>query len=113
MKIFDKSNIKIIGKDRKNIIARWARRIILSPEYRNFKSFLIFNYPEICLKSPYAIDIKIACYHDIDAVIGCIFDSLQEAKIIDNDRNILRLHIEKEVIKKGKLGKLIIDIDEI
>lgn len=53
------------------------------------------NYP-IC--KPVAVDVVIRVHHhdiDIDNALKLLFDSLQNAGVIDNDRSITRLTVDK------------------
>jgi Holliday junction resolvase RusA-like endonuclease len=113
MRILHLENIKIISKNKKYILLKNQRRLILSSEYRDFKKLLVGNIyiPKIKLSPPYQITITLQTYLDIDAPLQCILDALQESKVLDNDRNIEYICIKKYFLKKGELGSIKIDID--
>jgi Holliday junction resolvase RusA-like endonuclease len=45
-------------------------------------------------------------YNDYDNILKPISDALQDAGVINNDRNIHAVDIEKYPIKRGQLGSL-------
>lgn len=80
-------------------------RNVLSTQYRAVKCALVSAFTkydaEEIPKPPYKITIQSHQYADIDAYIKIILDALQDARVIDNDKNVLWLAIMKTPIKKS------------
>ena len=106
MKIIDLENIKIPSINRKYILSRG--RLILSDEYRIWKNYLSKSCTRKKLKGPYRIEIYIDTNKDIDNCVKLIIDAVEDAGIIDDDKNITQLFISKQHIKKGRPEKLIV-----
>ncbi len=115
--------MKIIVKDF-NIISENERlvpgrgRLILNSKYRKCKNDLILlmrsqlpdNYKSIDSNLP--ITVAVHTYKDIDNVQKIIFDSMQLAGVIDNDRLIEDIRIVKFPVKRGKPDRIEIFIEE-
>jgi len=59
---------------------------------------------------PYTVIISIGTHYDLDASIKPIFDSMQDAKVIDNDKNIHRLVIDKDPVKRNVPNWIIVEL---
>jgi hypothetical protein len=105
MKVLDIENIKIIGKNEK-YIKSFTGRLILSDAYKSFKKEIYYSLLDKKFDPPYYLYMRFWMYHDIDAPLSVILDAMEKRKIIKNDRYIKTLNINKEEIKKGKLGKI-------
>jgi len=92
--------VKLVGKNKK-----WARRPITTNEYKAFKEEIRVLTKAVDIKAPQELFIQVKSYHDIDATIQVILDGM-ETKAFGNDKDILRLVIEKFPIKKGQLGSI-------
>lgn len=110
MFVLDIDNVKIIGKNKKYIKSRVTGNLILSPEYRDFKTQLFHAMKKVNLDGPYYVTISLSTYLDIDAPVQAIFDTLEDKGIIKNDREILEYTVKKYPIKKGELGRIQVDI---
>jgi Holliday junction resolvase RusA-like endonuclease len=109
-KVIDIENIKLPSLNNKFM----NRSYSLTPEYRKFKE-MIFR---VAVKHkpvdpPYNVLIEFTGYTDIDNPIKCIIDGLQQKGIIDNDKNVLGLTINKIPIKRGRLSKLAVYLSHI
>jgi Holliday junction resolvase RusA-like endonuclease len=110
---------KPIGKDKKYCVYR--NRMILSKEYRKFKSDMMkqFYYQFASYIGHYkdkkiAVTLYVPTNFDCDALIGAIYDSLQGIGIIKNDNQIYEGHQYKDIItKRGENTHIDIIIREI
>jgi Holliday junction resolvase RusA-like endonuclease len=59
------------------------------------------------------VEIYIDTYKDIDNCVKMIIDSMAEAGVIDNDKNVKQLYVSKEYLKKGKTENLIVNVETI
>lgn len=81
-----------------------------SQEYKNFKNIVCMFLKRIKVKKPYALYIDIETYIDIDNPIKPVLDAIQESRIIDSDRNVERLYIDKKSIKRNEQNRIKIKI---
>lgn len=84
--------------------------LLLSNKYRKCKEDVAKCAVGGNIKNASVVKIWINTYKDIDATCKLILDSLQEKGIIDNDSQILELHIYKTVGKKGKDDKIKVEV---
>lgn len=106
--------IKVIEVDKIKIASvnqKYNANFILNPAYRDFKTHLTFLCERCVIKAPYKVTIELEMYQDIDNPVKCILDSLGNA--IDNDRNILELHVFKTPIKRGRDGSVKVFVESI
>ena len=80
-------------------------RNILSTKYRQVKAYLtdhfsIFDQDELPSK-PYKITIAGKHFADLDAFIKIIFDSLEGAGVIENDKYVTKLIYKKTPAQRG------------
>ena len=109
--IIDLENIKFGSLNKK-----YKGNFKLTDEYKTFKGLLLNNILRKKLTKidpPYSILISVSMYQDIDNIIKPIFDALEAAEIIDNDRNVRHLVITKYPIKKRQLGSLAVFITNL
>jgi len=59
---------------------------------------------------PYAVMVSVGTHLDIDSYIKPLFDSMQDAKVIDNDKNIHRLVIDKDPVKRNVPNWIIVEL---
>jgi Holliday junction resolvase RusA-like endonuclease len=108
MKVIDIENIKIPSVNRMRI-----KMQVLSKEYRLCKKML----SNICImekiKGPYRVEIYINTYKDIDNCVKMIIDSMADAGVIDNDKNVVQLYVSKFKIKKGHPESLYVKVETI
>jgi Holliday junction resolvase RusA-like endonuclease len=62
------------------------------------------------VKPPYQVEIEIGTHYDIDSCIKPLLDSMQDAELIDNDKNILKMIIEKEKVKRNEDNWIIVTL---
>ena len=86
----------------------------LSTEYIQLKRILYFNLKKIrpLLTPPYRVDIFVKTYIDIDNTLKPILDTLQST-CIENDRDVLAMHVYKLKRKKGHNSALDIFVSSI
>jgi len=110
MRVIDLDNFKLVSVNRKYTIARNARKLILSGEYRTFKEQIgFFCKRDIQFESkPLSMRIHHSSNLDVDNPVKCIIDGLQEAGVIQNDKLIEDLHV---TLDRKKTGRLTVDID--
>ena len=102
-KVIDIDNIKFISLNK-----RYRKNFSLTDEYRAFRDEIMLSIKKGHVKSPYSMIIEMRTYHDYDNVLKLIGDCLEKTGVIDNDRNIHHVVIEKDPIQRGKAEKLIV-----
>lgn len=106
------TNIKIPSINQKYGYNPRSNKLYLTDEYRNFKQLIALktrNERRI-LPPPYTVIISVMTYHDIDNAIKCILDGLKEGGCIDDDKNVLELHVLKRPVKRGVRNQLSITV---
>lgn len=95
-------------------------KYIGSPKYRNCREhlsglFQLMNKKNVYFDGPVIITMSMKTRKDIDNNFKVIFDSLQDAGILKDDKLITRLyvHISRDGIKKGDKDNLFISITEV
>ena len=86
---------------------RYNKNFSLCAAYRGKKQNLIneivlYSRGMSKLKAPYCVIIKVGTHLDIDSFIKPLMDAMQSAGVIDNDKNVLALTIEKTKVKKNQ-----------
>lgn len=104
MKVLD-IEIPLVGKNKKYTKNKYTGNLILTKEYRKFKQNIYNAAKKTSIEPPYDITLYINCYHDIDAVIQPILDSIQKKAIV-NDKDVRVLTIKKNPIPKGGKSKI-------
>ena len=107
MVVIDLEGIKLASINNKYI----SRKYILSKPYREFKKLIIDNCTKVQIKPPYFVTMEFETYKDLDAPIKPCLDALEDAGVIDNDRNVLGLHVIKTPTKRGKKENIKISIE--
>jgi Holliday junction resolvase RusA-like endonuclease len=109
MIILDVDKIKIVSLNKK-----YYGNFTLTREYRQFKNS-IYNclVDDVRIDPPYRVAIYVEMYHDIDNFLKPLFDAMQDKGIIGNDRDVIKLLIEKKQIKRGNSGRLFVEIENI
>ena len=109
MRVIDIANIKLTSVNRKYMVARG--RLILSPEYRDFKRTVgIVARKGRTFDGDIAVTIRHSSRLDIDNPCKAILDSLQEVGVYHNDKQIKRLIVENDFKNSGTLT---VDIEEV
>lgn len=108
MKIIELENIKI-----PSVNGKYIKIGVLSKEYRLCKNLLRNSCVRKKINGPYRVEIYIDTYKDIDNCVKIIIDSMAEAGVIDNDKNVKQLYVSKEFLKKGKPENLIVNVETI
>ena len=109
MRIIDAQNIKLTSVNRKYMVARG--RLILSPEYRNFKRLIgIIARKSHTFDGDIAVTIRHSSRLDVDNICKATLDALQECGVYRNDRQIKRLVAENDFENRGTLT---VDIEEV
>ncbi len=106
-------NLKFVSLNRKYIKNRYTGQLMLSTEYRNFKDLITLSVRKGFIEPPYRVRIEMETPQDIDNSLKAIFDAIQQAGVIDNDRNILEANLIKTPVKKGQAGSLKVFIETI
>ncbi len=109
IKILDIDNIKIVGKNNQRRMLRIGNhnRIGNTKEYTEFKNIIgMFANKNIKYKQNDILYFKFHMYNDIDAPLSCILDALESADVINNDREVNKIQIEKIPLKRGSLGRI-------
>lgn len=109
MRIIDAQNIKLTSVNRKYMVARG--RLILSPEYRNFKRLIgLIARKSRTFDGDIAVTIRHSSRLDVDNICKATLDALQECGVYRNDRQIKRLVAENDFENRGTLT---VDIEEV
>lgn len=116
MKVIDIKSIKMSSINQKFGYNPKSGKLYNNSEYKQFKELLKQNMLERHIKpiaSPYFVDIYMETYVDIDAPIKAILDAMKSYGVIDNDKNVLQLSVQKKEIGKGKLSVLQVVVDSL
>lgn len=94
---------------------KFNKNFSLKQTYRSKKEnlvreFIKQNQGQEKIKPPYLVKIDVGTHFDIDASIKPIFDAMQDAELIDNDKNILKMIIEKEKVKRNEDNWIIVTL---
>ena len=92
---------------------KFNRNFSLKSSYRKKKEYLRYLIASRHLgqlPSPYYLHISVGTHFDIDSFLKPLLDAMEEAKVIDNDKNILKLIVEKEVVKRNVDNWLIVNL---
>ena len=86
---------------------RYNKNFSLTNAYRDKKQNLIDEITLNCrgmkkVKSPYVVLIQVGTHLDIDSFVKPLLDAMQKAEVINNDKNVLALTIEKTTVKKNQ-----------
>lgn len=86
---------------------KFYKNFSLRPEYRDRKELItreIKQQSEELPKifPPYSVLVNVGTHLDIDSWNKPVWDAMQDAKVIDNDKNILHVEIFKTVVKKNE-----------
>jgi Holliday junction resolvase RusA-like endonuclease len=109
--VIEAIDIRIISINRK--YGSFNGKVFLDKNFRQFKKELYFSVKPIRIDPPYRVDILIWTYSDIDNATKVILDVLQDRGVITNDSEVTALCVEKIKIKKGSLGKIIVNVESI
>jgi len=110
-RVISLDSIKMESINRKYIISKSTGRLVLDSKYRNFKKKLIDACEPYEDLGPYSLIIHMETYLDIDNVLKCILDAVNEK--IGNDKDIFELRVYKKPIKRGLPGRLDVYIDSL
>jgi len=89
-------------------LGRAGRKAVYSNEYRVFKQTIFYQLPrDLFIEKPYSIKILVLTSKDIDGILKCILDALKP-KIIEDDRYIEELIVNKKRIRRGEKEHLTI-----
>jgi hypothetical protein len=110
VRVLDIDNVKIPSINKKYILSNG--RLVLSREYRDFKNLLTgLVSRRMKFAPPHFMSIEISTYKDIDNCVKLIIDAVAGAGIIENDRSVLQLYVEKIPRKKGEPERLIVSVE--
>ena len=112
-------NIKLISSNQR--LVQGKGRWYANPKYAESKTLLYWHvkkclkdYPDFkMLKENIGIIINVKTYNDIDNCIKIILDCLQDLKVIENDRAVISLAVNKIQIKKGKPDSVEVKVYEL
>lgn len=111
MRVIDIENIKLTSVNRKYTIGRGRRSLILSPEYRAFKTTIShIARRAVTFSNPVRVKIFHSSRLDVDNPVKCIIDALQDAGVLTNDRLVKSLIVD---VDHKNEGRLTVDIEEI
>ena len=86
---------------------RYNRNFSLTAAYRQGKRDLVDHISLTTkgkgkLQPPYRVDIEVGTHLDADSFIKPLFDAMQEAGVIDNDKNITGISVMKTPVKRNQ-----------
>ena len=95
---------------------RYNKNFSLKKEYRIGKANLvshIVNQTRGCeiIKPPYSVTINVGTHFDIDSSCKPLLDSMQEAGVIDNDKNIWHMVVDKTAVKRNEDNWIIVELE--
>jgi Holliday junction resolvase RusA-like endonuclease len=97
---------KLPSVNKKTCVSRNTGRYYNNEEYENFKNIIFLLCKKVKIKKPYFVKINIETHVDIDNPIKPILDAIEKAGVIENDKYIEKLHINKKRIKRNEQNKL-------
>jgi len=94
---------------------RYNKNFSIKTSYRDAKAFLVWSLKQQseglpAVNPPYSVLIHVETHYDIDSFLKGIFDAMQDAKVIDNDKNILHIDIYKKAVKRNEPNKIIVEL---
>lgn len=94
---------------------KYNKNFSLTDSYRTGLTNLVWRIKIQCeglpkIKPPYAVNILVGTHKDGDSFLKPLFDAMQTAKIIDNDKNILYYSVEKEELKRSQQNYIEVDL---
>lgn len=95
---------------------RYNKNFSLTSDYRNGKNNLIRQINKTVkgcpiIEPPYAVDISVGTHYDIDSFVKPLMDAMQEAGVIDNDKNVSYLSIKKVKVKRTQDNWIIVELN--
>jgi Holliday junction resolvase RusA-like endonuclease len=113
--------IQLVSKNKKKTIGKkimpngkLANIIINTQEYNNLKELLTFLFKRSksndTLVGKTLIEVYVSTYKDIINIDEPVFDSLEDAGIIDNDRNVAQFYTKKKFLKRGQIDSLTVKV---
>jgi Holliday junction resolvase RusA-like endonuclease len=96
---------------------RYNKNFSLTADYRDKKQNLIneislYSRGMNKIKSPYSVIVQVGTHLDIDSFIKPLFDAMQSSCVIDNDKNILTLTVEKTKLKRNESNWIKVELME-
>jgi len=116
MKIFSAKiiDIPLVSSNSRLIPNKTGSRLVPNTKYKRSKEALFFRFNQLrefeTYKNECVIMIVIETYKDADNVGKIIIDALQDAGIIENDKNVAFVGIWKIPIKKNHQEKFIVNV---
>jgi len=105
---------KAVGTNRRLIPARGGKRWVLNPAYRFCKQSMALAflgkgmmYGDVHLE----IRMKIGVLMDSDALLKVIFDALQSAGVLENDRQVRSYTVRRENRKREEPDSLEVEVN--
>lgn len=95
---------------------RYYKNFSLKKEYTEAKEILkreMLLRKTHTLQSPYSITIDVGTHYDIDSFVKPLLDAMQDVKIIDNDKNVCKLSINKTLVKRNEPNWIIVNVETI
>ncbi len=113
MVVLNAENISLPSVNKKYNYNPKVGKLFLAKEYREACKILKILMRKNCgvLQAPYEVIINVETYLDIDNFLKPLFDVMQELEIIGNDRDIIRLEVNKKPSKRGSLNKLRVEVN--
>ncbi len=104
-RVYALTDLNMISENKRLILSRG--RLISNSEYRDYKQFLIDYFKltnkEPMIKGSFRASLVIHTYKDLTNLIKPIFDALEGAEVIENDRHLTGFdEFEKVTLKKGQ-----------
>ena len=90
-----------------NVNDRYKKGFYLSETYKIRKESLREHIEYNCkgmkkIKPPYSVNIMVGTHYDIDNFLKPLFDAMQKSGVIDNDKNIEKLTVEKATLGRNQ-----------
>jgi Holliday junction resolvase RusA-like endonuclease len=93
---------------------RWQARIFENPEYRQFKNFLVALFRKSMAPTSGYVDISITMWRhkaaDSDGIIKPIFDALEDAGIVADDKLIRNVSVFRHYHKIKEQDMIMIEL---
>lgn len=111
---------KVVGINRRSMIAKNQRRIMTRPEYQQFVNSIAWRIVLQLAPDPprlhgdVHVDYTFTSQHDCDAVEKPLLDALELSGVIENDRQVYSVHHRRPWKENRKADdELVVSVKEI
>ena len=104
--IINLDNVKFPSVNHKMGYNPKTKQFFNNKDYSDFKELIKTSAAKIKIEPPYKMLVEMGTVVDYDNCLKPINDGIAAAGVIDNDKNIVSVRIEKEIFKRNQPGYL-------